>query len=183
MLDSDVIFSRVLHGLFGLLAVDVRMFTLVWSEELLAEAERVLNERKPMPAAAARRWVSYMRDAFPNERIDIAGVDLGVDLASVTSDPADQHVCVLAIAGHADLLVSHDRGYLRDALLRHGIEVTNPDAVLLGALDQEPDAVLRVVELQAASWGGGRSVGELLDAIERAGATTFAAEARTAFAG
>jgi hypothetical protein len=51
------------------------------------------------------------------------------------------------------------------------------------ALDQEPDAVVRVVELQAASWGGGRPVGELLDAIERAGAITFAAEARGAFAG
>jgi hypothetical protein len=42
---------------------------------------------------------------------------------------------------------------------------------------------VRVVELQAASWGGGRPVGELLDAIERAGAITFAAEARGAFAG
>jgi hypothetical protein len=53
VLDADGIFSRVLHGLFGLLATDLRMFTLVWSDELLAEAEGVLIDRKPIPPVAA----------------------------------------------------------------------------------------------------------------------------------
>jgi predicted nucleic acid-binding protein len=44
-----------------------------------------------------------------------------VDLAALTSDPDDHHVCALTIAGHAELLLSHDRGYLRDGLAAHGV--------------------------------------------------------------
>lgn len=61
----DVIFSRVLYELFGRLALQQRLLTLIWSEDLLAEAERVLKERKPLPTAVAAQWVAYLREAFP----------------------------------------------------------------------------------------------------------------------
>jgi len=67
VLDTDVIFSRVLYELFGRLALQQRLLTLVWSDELLAEAERVLAARKPLPAAVAAQWVGYLREVFPQE--------------------------------------------------------------------------------------------------------------------
>jgi hypothetical protein len=71
VLDTDVIYSRVLHELIGRLAYQERLLTLIWSRELLNEAKRILVERKPMPEQAAERWVDYMRQAFPDQRIEI----------------------------------------------------------------------------------------------------------------
>jgi predicted nucleic acid-binding protein len=178
VLDSDVIYSRVLHELIGRLAYQERLLTLIWSEELLSEARRALITRKQVPEAAAERWVGYLREAFPDQCIDISEILQEVDLTALTSDPGDHHVCALAIAGHADLLLSSDRGYLRDGLAELGIEVITPDTFLDMALRDNPDAVLGALRSQAAAWGGGRPIVELLDAIERAGASPFASEAR-----
>ena len=53
VLDSDVILSRVLHDLMGRLAMRMRLFDLVWSDELLDEAKRKLVERS--------RWRTTLR--------------------------------------------------------------------------------------------------------------------------
>ena len=183
VLDADVIFSRVLHELLGRIATELRLLTLVWSDELLAEAERVLLERKDLPAAAARRWVRYLRDAFPDERIDLADLPAGVDPSRLTADRDDQHICALAIAGHADLLLTFDRGYLREPLGEHGVRVLDPDEYLCVAFDQESSALIRLLRAQASVWGGGRPIEDLLAAIERAGAPELARRAREALAG
>ena len=47
VLDANVIFSRVLHELIGRLAREARLFDLIWSEALLAEAKRALIDAKP----------------------------------------------------------------------------------------------------------------------------------------
>jgi hypothetical protein len=61
VLDSDIIFSRVLHELMGRIAAELRLLDLFWSEQLLAEAQRSLVEKKQLPADSARRWVDYLR--------------------------------------------------------------------------------------------------------------------------
>ncbi len=56
----------------------------------------------------------------------------------------------------------------------------HPDQFLTQLLDREPSAVLDTLEAQARGWAGGRSITELIDALERASATQFAAYARRA---
>lgn len=177
VLDADIIYSRVLHELMGRAAAQLRLLDLVWSAELLAEAQRSLVEKKGLPPDAARRWVDYLRWSFPAGRVDIEGTPVP-DLGSLTSDPADLHVCALAVAARADYLFTHDRGYLRDGLSRYGVQVIAPDAFLADAFDSNTPRMLRRLELQASTWEGGRPIGQLLDAIERAGAPVFAEKAR-----
>jgi hypothetical protein len=81
VLDTDVIFSRVLYELLGRLALQQRLLTLIWSDELLVEAERVLAARKPLPAAAAAQWGGYLHEAFPRERVDLDTLEAGVEYA------------------------------------------------------------------------------------------------------
>jgi predicted nucleic acid-binding protein len=181
ILDSDVIFSRVLHELFGRVAAEARLLDLIWSVPLLAEAERVLVERKPVPPEVAARWVGYLREAFPQGEVDISRLDPTIDLATLTSDPDDQHVCALAIVGEADYLFSFDRGYLRKELAAHGVNVLSPDVFLSAQIDDEPEALRTVITEQAAVWGGGKDIGELLDAYERAKAPVLAGKARVLF--
>lgn len=173
MLDTDVIFSRVLYELFGRIGSELRLLNIIWSDELLGEAERVLIERKPLPPEAARRWVGYLREAFPDGRVDLSTLSPSVPLAEMTSDTDDEHVCALAVAGNADILIAADQGYVEEALGRHGIKLAVPDEVLSHWFDEEPDAVANIVVAQGKAWGGGRPVADLLEAIERAQAPQF----------
>lgn len=179
VLDSNVIFSRVLHELFGRAAGEARLFDLLWSDELLAETKRALIEEKPMPRAAAERWAGYLRDAFPSGRTLITECPSDVELATMTNDPDDEHVCALALAGAAQLLITFDDGYVRTALLERGVSVVKPDAVLAPAFDEQPRLFVSILERQAGAWGG-RSVPELLDALERADVPQFVDKARAA---
>jgi predicted nucleic acid-binding protein len=178
VLDADVIFSRVLHELMGRLAVGARLFDLVWSEELLDEAKSSLIERKGLTAEVAETWVGHMRREFPGGCVDISAVPGGLDLGSMTRDPGDMHVCALAIAGSADLLFTFDRGYLKDPLRRHGVEVPDLDRFLVERCEEQPQAFARIVEAQAEVWSGGQLLEELLAAFERANVPNFAATLR-----
>jgi predicted nucleic acid-binding protein len=178
VLDTDVIYSRVLHELIGRLASQERLLTLIWSDELLTEAERILTTRKQVSEQAAERWVGYVRQAFPDQCVQIEPLPAEVDLATLTTDPGDHHVCALAIAGRADLLLTFDHGYLSEPLAEHGVEVLTPDMFLNTILEENHEALLSAIQSQADVWGGGRPIGELLDAIGRAGATVFAGKAR-----
>lgn len=178
VLDADIIYSRVLHELMGRVAKRLRLLDLVWSEELLAEAKRALVQRKGLADDVAQRWVDHLSEHFSAGRTDIEEALTSVELDALTSDPGDRHVCALVIASGADYLFTHDRGYLRDPLAAHGTVVIAPDPFLVSALDNQPQGMLDLLELQASIWAGGRPIGELLDAIARAGAELFASKAR-----
>lgn len=181
VLDSDIVFSRVLHELMGRVAKRLGLLDLVWSEELLTEARRSLVEKKGLSGDAAARWVGYLPQNFPDGETDLTGAAASIDLNALTGDSDDHHVCRLAIASDAAYLFTHDRGYLRSALQGHGVEVTAPDSFLTAAFDEVSESFLDLLERQADDWAGGRSVDELLAAIERAGAAGFAGKARAAF--
>lgn len=176
VLDTDIIFSRVLHELMGRVAAELRLLDLFWSEQLLAEAQRSLVEKKQLPPDAAQRWVDYLRVSFPAGRVEVDPSTF--DFADLTRDPADAHVCALVVAAHADCLFTNDRGYLLGGLDRHGVQVLAPDEFLADVLDSDTRGVLEVLELAASTWAGGRPIGELLDALERAGTANFARKAR-----
>ncbi len=178
VLDSDIIFSRVLHELMGRVAKRLGLLDLVWSEELLAEAKRSLVGKKGLSEKAAGRWIGYLPQNFPDGEQDLARAAPSVDLSGLTDDPDDHHVCRLAIASGAVYLFTHDRGYLRPALQGHGVEVTAPDLFLAAAFDGSSEGFLDLLERQAADWAGGRPVEELLAALERAGAGGFAEKVR-----
>jgi predicted nucleic acid-binding protein len=178
ILDTDIIYSRVLHEFMGRVARRLRLIDLFWSDELLAEARNSLIEKKGLPVDVAQRWVDYLPQNFPAGHTKIDEALSTIDLSSLTSDPGDHHVCALVIASNADYLFTHDRGYLHDGLRRHDVEVTTPDTFLATAFDTQPRGMLEILELQASTWAGGRPIEELLAAIERAGTPTLADKIR-----
>jgi hypothetical protein len=64
------------------------------------------------------------------------------------------------------------------ALRRFDVNVLVPDEFLAPAFDADTRGVLDSLELQAGSWAGGRSIEDLLAAIERAGAPVLADKVR-----
>lgn len=177
VLDSDVIFSRVLHELLGRLALDLDYFELCWSDDLLAEAERVLRENKkpPIHPARAAEWVDLMRRAFPHCRFEIADLPDSVDLEQLTGDPDDYHVAALAVVASADYLFSFDTKFKADGLASYGIVLTRPDDFLLKAFTEAPEEIVQTVHRQLAAWSGGtKTLQDLVEAFYRADAKNFA---------
>lgn len=82
------------------------------------------------------------------------------------------------LPGKASFLFTFDRGYLREPLSSHGVDVLEPDVFLSGLIDKESLAVIDALEEQRAAWQGGRPILELLDAFERARCPVFASKAR-----
>jgi predicted nucleic acid-binding protein len=173
ILDASVLYSRVLHELFGRLALENQLFEIAWSDELLAETKQALIERKPVSEPIAERWVSYLRAAFPEGRVDIAATGRDVNLTELTDDPDDEHVCALAIAAAPSILITFDHGFHAEALAHHQVTVTHPDDYLAPLCDEQLDPLLAIIEHQAAAWHS-RPVPQLIDALERAGAPRLA---------
>ena len=181
VLDTDVIYSRVLHEFCGRAAVDGLIMTLIWSDELIAEVHHALTDYKEIPRPAADRWAGHLTREFPGGRVDLETLSPSVDLFKLTKDPGDEHVCALAVAGGADYLLTFDRGYRRRRLKELGVTVMSPDRYLTDRLAPQPRLLKQILETQAAAWGGGRPVGELIDALERAKAERLATAARPLF--
>jgi len=180
VLDTNVVFSRVLHELLGRSANTGDLLELIWSDELIAETTRVLIEEKGLDRERAEVWAGLMADVFPAGRVDISLVPSDLDLTTLTSDDDDQHICALAVAGGADYILTFDKSFDQPALQALGISVAEPDVFLSKAIDAESELFREILTEQAAAWGG-RTIEELIDAIERAGAPAFATKARKLF--
>jgi hypothetical protein len=153
------------------------VFELVWSDDLLAEVERVLVQYKSLPPDRAAYFCDCIRDAFPDGRIVRA--DYADLIASRSGPDADDHVhSAAAVAGGATVVLSADhRGFpavdIAPAHRRH------PDAYLTEILHRHRDMVLGVVDDMGASLRVPRRRAEVLDALGSAGLTRFVAEARS----
>lgn len=178
VLGSDILYSRVLHELSGRLGAQRRLLDVCWSEQLLDETQQSLIGKKHLSTEAARRWVDYLRQSSPNGRVDLEHADLP-DLTALTRDPGDHHISAPATASEAQYLFTHDRGYLQDGLSGPASRSKPPTHSPPTHWTPTPDGILARLQLQAATWAGGRPLQDLIDAIDRAGAPTFAANART----
>jgi hypothetical protein len=180
VLDSNVIFSRVLYELLGRVVASLRLLDLIWSDELLAEAERVLIERKLLTPEQASRWVGYLRDAFPD---DPRRSRHRQHRRSRDELRSGRRARLRARARRRRRLPVHIRPRLPP---RPAHRAPRPGAharrVLSSAIDREPEAFITLLEEQADAWGGGRPLTELLGALERAYASLFVDKARRLFA-
>ena len=149
---------------------------LVWSDHLLDETTRVLVERKGLQPSAAAYFCDCIRTAFPDGHIQ-RGRYQHLLATRLGPDP-DDHEHAAAASAAADVLLSADkRGFpLADtspAVRRH------PDDYLSELLASYPIQVIAVLHDMATSKRAPTTRHDILDALARAGLTTFAENART----
>lgn len=178
VVDANVLFSRVLHELIGRAGNytgTTGLYDVYWSEELLQETAGALVERYGMSSEHAHRAMQFVRDGFPQNHIDISGIDPASDLTLCTSDPEDEHVCALAILAQADILVSSDGGFDGPKLLeKHGVHLRHPDGFLVDLLADNEGFFVDLIEHWAAARRN-TTPQDLLEKIAKAGCQQFAA--------
>ncbi len=99
-------------------------------------------------------------------------------------DPKDRHVLAAAVRSDASAIVTFNEGdFPAVSVQPFEIEVIHPDAFLLDQLDLARDTVIDELRQQAAANRQiPKTVPDILDALARAGASSFADEVRRAIA-
>ncbi|MBB4914041.1 PIN domain-containing protein [Streptosporangium saharense] len=176
--DTNVLFPFSLMDLMLALTEDA-VHTLVWSDHLLAEWERVIVRERQRSAPAAAGISAAIREFFADSRVP--DDDYKHLLAQMEGpDPDDCHHMAAAVAGRVRVLVTWNLADFPAAFLaRYGVTVADPDAYLCSLLSRSPREVLGVLRRMAA--GKRRppmTTIDLVGALDRAGVTLFARSAR-----
>ena len=158
------------------------LYRPVWSARILQEVVVALESVHPKMAHsdAAKKRVMAMNSAF--EDASSEPWEALVD-SIVLPDPDDRHVVAAALAGRADVLVTHNvKDFPREVLARFDLDVQTPDHFLLNLLDLDPDRVLATLRRQAQATRRPQiNAHEVINNLERAGVPEFAAKVRDMF--
>jgi predicted nucleic acid-binding protein len=175
--DTNVLFPfSVMDLLLGLSEDGVH--TVLWSNALLDEWERVIvreHQRTPETAASV---TAAIRTFFADDKVELATYEHLIEQMP-GNDPDDHHHMAAAIAGRASVLVTENlKDFPAQPLAERGLRVVRPDDYLCEVLDQVPDEIIdTVLRIAAEKRNPPRTVADILDALSAAGAPRFAAHA------
>jgi len=175
--DTNVLFPFSLMDLMFALSQD-RIHTLLWSDRLLDEWERVIVREQHRSPTAAAAIAAAIRDHFPENRVpDTDYKDLLATLEG--PDPDDLHHPAAA-AGRASTLITWNLAdFPATALGPLGITATDPDTYLCALLERDPTELTATLRRMAAEKRRPpMTTTDLTDALERAGVPVFAGRAR-----
>jgi predicted nucleic acid-binding protein len=142
VLDACVIFPTVLREI--LLGVAGQgLYEPVWSERILREWALALRKFGPGAEAEALAGRVRMLEAFPRA---LAREQPAIEARLLLPDPDDRHVLAVAIAAHADCIVTFNAvDFPRHVLAEEGLERRDPDGFLWEIWSHHPDKVAGVV--------------------------------------
>ena len=143
VLDACVLYPTVMREvLIG--AARAGLYQPLWSERLLEEWARAAARIDPVQGVQARGEIALLSAAFPKAKVTAT--------ESLTArlwlpDPADIHVLAAAIAGHADGIVTMNaKDFPRNILAEEGLTRADPDTLLLGFYEAQPEAMRHAVD-------------------------------------
>lgn len=150
------------------------LYRPLWSADIIDELHRNLIE--VVDSEAVDRLLEQMTTAFPDA--EVTGHRALID--GLTCDSKDRHVLAAAVRADAGAIVTFNTTDFPDHSVEDDeIEVIDPDTFLLDLLDLAPGAMIDELSRQAAAnRRAPRTLPQLLDALERAGAPAFADEVR-----
>lgn len=175
LLDANVLVPVSLADTLLRIAAE-DLYRPIWSEQILTEVATALRRVHPEVDGIERR-VNVMREFFPDALT--AGWQPLVNALDLP-DPDDRHVLAAAVVGRADVIVTNNvKDFPPASVEPFDIEVQRPDEFLCNQLDLAPNTVMNLLAAQAAALTKSPlTVPELLASLERAGAPSFALEAR-----
>jgi predicted nucleic acid-binding protein len=123
--------------------------TVVWSDALLDEWERVIVREQRRTQATAASLTTAIREFFADSKIDLSAYEhLIADMPG--NDPDDHHHMAAAIAGHATVLITENiKDFPTEPLAQLGLRVARPDAYLCELLADLPDSIVALAEIKA----------------------------------
>lgn len=130
VLDACVLANGRLCDLYLKLAEPPRLYSPLWSEEILREVWKVQTQKlkRPYPPELADYWRKEVTKAFPEACVE----DWEKFLPLATNDEKDRHVVAAAIGAKASAIVTFNiRDFPSAALTPYGLEALEPQDHLM----------------------------------------------------
>jgi predicted nucleic acid-binding protein len=142
-LDACVLFPTVMREC--LLAVAGQgLFIPLWSDRILREWQHAAARHGAQPQAEALAAIARAQTAFPQASVK---PQPGLEARLHLPDDNDIHVLAVAIAGHADAIVTlNAKDFPRATLQGEGLDRRDPDGLLWEIWSHHPDQVNTALE-------------------------------------
>jgi predicted nucleic acid-binding protein len=175
LLDANVLYSVAISDALMEVAV-TGVYAAKWSKQIDDEWVRNLAQNKLRPQADFHTRRDLMHDACPDWEVPEDAWRL-IEPSLKLPDANDRHVLAVAIAGHADSIVTINiKDFPISVLGPLGITVLHPDEFLLQQLELEPLVVLPAFKVMRARLKTPTYTPEkFVDALERNGLIQTAA--------
>jgi predicted nucleic acid-binding protein len=173
--DTCALFPQTLRDTL-LRAAEADLYRVRWSEEILEELRRNLEERRGLTREQAQHLLTQMRRAFPEATV--TGYEQLV--GSMTNHPDDRHVLATAVLAGAQVIITDNlKDFPEAALSPYNIESQAPDEFLEYLYDMFPDVMARIViEQNADRRRPPETLNDTLERLSRS-APGFVAHVRT----
>jgi hypothetical protein len=150
VLDACVLIPMPLADTLLRLAAGPRLFLPNWSDQIMVEVTRTLQENFGLSAQKAMYRESEIRRHFPEAWID-GYEDL---IPAMTNHPKDRHVLAAAARAGAKMIVTYNvKDFPHSSLTPYSITAQGPSAFLKDLYAAAPAMVMQTLEDQAAAIG------------------------------
>jgi predicted nucleic acid-binding protein len=150
LLDACVLIPMPLADTLLRLAADSSLYQPKWSERIMTEVSRNLEQNFGLSRQKAMHRETEIRRHFPEAWVE------GYDdlIPKMTNHPKDRHVLAAAVHAHAQVIVTYNRKDFPDvSLASHSIQVQAPSAFLNRLYDTAPFNVIETLDAQARAIG------------------------------
>jgi len=148
VLDACVLIPMPLADTLLRLAAGPRLYLPKWTDQIMAEVSRNLQENFGLAPEQAAYRESELRKHFGEAWVE-GYEDL---IPSMTNQEKDRHVLAAAVRCGAETIVTYNlKDFPRAALAPYSITAQGPSAFLGNLYKLDPEAVLRTLEQQAAA--------------------------------
>ncbi|OWU85329.1 hypothetical protein ATO6_09950 [Oceanicola sp. 22II-s10i] len=142
-LDACVLYPTVMREML-LGVARAGLYQPLWSARILEEWARAAGKAGPVVEMQARSEIALTRAGWPRAEVR---VDEAQARRLWLPDPDDVHVLAAAVQGHADVIVTMNRGdFPAQVLAEEGLSRADPDNFLLGLYEASPEAVGAVAD-------------------------------------
>jgi predicted nucleic acid-binding protein len=163
VLDACVLVPAALRDTLLRCAEEPRLYLPRWSEEIIAEMVRTLENEIGLATEKTAHLVSELRKHFGEAWVTGYETLLG----QMANDPKDRHVLAATVRCGAQAIVTYNRRHFpQEALEPWGIEVQGPSTFLKGLYELDADLVIDKLQAQADNLG--RSLSEQLKVLKLA---------------
>lgn len=149
ILDANVLIPAAVRDTL-LRAAEYRLFTPLWSDDILIEVERNLVEHGMTTPYSARRLIQMITLSFPTSLV--TGYSAIVDELMINTK--DMPVLGAAIVAGCKIIITENlRDFPVSLLQPHGVEALSSDQFLMFLFEEYPDTMTRIIQEQVTDLG------------------------------
>lgn len=141
-----------------------RLFLARWTDEILEETVRTLQNKLGLTQEQTAHLVDELRTYFPDAWVEPGYREL---IPVMKNDEQDRHVLAAAVKASCEVIITYNlKHFPDDALKPHGIMAKHPDEFLVDLYYMNGEMVIHELHQQGASLAEPRSIDEVLTSLE-----------------